>query len=190
MKYVDRLAAFVKALPHPVMATLGNHDHWSGAHEVSMALVDGGAEVLANGVSGIEGIGWSLPVVGIDDGRTKNADPQRAFSSVRNPERVVVLSHFPATADEIATFGGRLILSGHTHGGQVAIPVLTEAIAKIVSGYLAGWYPIEASELYVSAGIGHSLDGLRGGHTAIPEIALFDLDPGAKKKESRTFRGA
>jgi predicted MPP superfamily phosphohydrolase len=189
-KHADRLRRYVRALPQPVIATLGNHDHWSGAHEVSMALLEGGAEVLSNRASGIDGISFTLDVVGIDDGMTKHADVAAAFRGIQRPEESVVLNHYPATADEIATYGGRLILSGHTHGGQLAIPVLTEAVSRLFNGYFHGWYQIEESELYVSAGIGHSLDGLRGGHTAIPEIAVYDLDPNARVRESRTYRGA
>lgn len=189
-KHVDRLRRFVEALPQPVMATLGNHDHWSGPHEVTMALIDGGAEVLSNASSGLDGIGWSLTVVGIDDGLTKNADVDLAFSGVRDPDRAVILNHYPTTANQIAKKGGRVILSGHTHGGQLAIPVVTEAVFSLFNGYFHGWYEIEESELYVSAGIGHSLEGLRGGHSAIPEIAVYDLDPSAKARETRTYRGA
>lgn len=188
-RHLPRLERFVSALPRPIVATLGNHDHWSGDHEVAMALVGGGAEVLSNAASGVGGIGWSLPIVGVDDGATKHADVGRAFDGVRDPERAIVLNHFPATADAIAEKGGRLILSGHTHGGQLAIPVLTEAVSRLVNGYFHGWYAIGESELYVSAGIGHSLDGLRGGHTAIPEVAVYDLDPSAEARETRTYRG-
>jgi predicted MPP superfamily phosphohydrolase len=189
-KHADRLRRYVEALPHPIVATLGNHDHWSGAHEISMALLAGGAEVLSNRASGIDGIGFTLDVVGVDDGLTKNADVERAFRGIRRPDEAIVLNHYPATADAIAGKGGRLILSGHTHGGQLAIPVLTEAVSRIFNGYFHGWYDIQESELYVSAGIGHSLEGLRGGHSAIPEIAVYDLDPSARVRESRTYRGA
>jgi predicted MPP superfamily phosphohydrolase len=155
-----------------------------------MALLDGGAEVLSNRSVGIDGLGYTLDVVGVDDGLTKHADVELAFRGVKRPEETLVLNHFPATADEIAKKGGRLIISGHTHGGQLAIPVLTEAVSRIFNGYFHGWYEIGESELYVSAGIGHSLEGLRGGRSAIPEIAVYDLDPTAKIRETRTYRGA
>ncbi len=189
-KHVDRVRRYVAALPRPVIATLGNHDHWSGAPEVSAALIAGGAEVLSNSNSGIDGIGFTLDVVGVDDGTTKHADVDRAFSSVQRPEESVILNHFPATADLIAEKGGRLILSGHTHGGQIVVPVLTEAVSRLFNGYFHGWYRIAQSDLYVSAGIGHSLEGLRGGDSATPELAVYDLDPTAKLRESRSYRGA
>ena len=189
-KHADRVRRYVEALPRPVIATLGNHDHWSGAEAISAALIQGGAEVLSNRASGIDGIGWVLDVVGVDDGTTKHADVERAFRGVRRPEESLVLNHFPATADRIAKHGGRLILSGHTHGGQIVVPVLTEAVSRLFNGYFHGWYQIAESELYVSAGIGHSLEGLRGGDSAIPEVAVYDLDPSAKRRESRFYRGA
>lgn len=188
VKHVDRLRAFVAALPKPCFAVLGNHDHWSGPLEVTRALQEGGAEVLANGSSGIDGRGWSLPVVGVDDGYTRNHDITRAFEGIRDPEATLVLNHFPNTADEIAHTGARLIVSGHTHGGQMVIPGLTHALSRLAGNrYFHGWYDLEGSQLYVSAGIGHSLEGLRGGHTAAPEIAVFELDPSARRRESRAY---
>jgi uncharacterized protein len=187
-KHVERLRRYVEALPRPVFATLGNHDHYSGARTVTRALEEGGAEVLSNAKSGIDGIGFVLDIVGVDDGATRHADVDRAFAGIQRPEECLVLNHFPATARQIAKRGGRLIVSGHTHGGQVAIPLVTEAVSRLFNGYFHGWYSIEESDLYVSAGIGHS--GLRRGHTAVPEIAVYDLDPGAKAIESRSYRAA
>lgn len=188
-KVLPRLTEFVSLLPDPIIATLGNHDHWGGAHEVALALLRGGAEVLSNRNSGIDGIGWSLPVVGVDDGFTNHADVTKAFDGGEDPERTLVLNHFPTTANEIAGHGARLILSGHTHGGQLVIPGLTRALSRLAgSDYFHGFYELDASHLYVSAGIGHSLEGLRGGESAMPEIAVFELDPSAKARSTRLYR--
>lgn len=189
LKHLPRLTKFVDALPDPVFAVLGNHDHWGDAHQVSMALRRGGAEVLTNRTHGIDGPGWSLPIVGVDDGLTGHADVELAFSGGEDPERTLVLNHFPTTANEIAGKGARLILSGHTHGGQIVLPYVTQAVHRLAGNtYLHGFYTLGDSQLYVSAGIGHSLEGLRGGHTAMPEIAVFELDPSAKDRRSRGYR--
>jgi predicted MPP superfamily phosphohydrolase len=176
LKHVRRLSAFVAALPGPVIATLGNHDHWSGASGVQRALEAGGATVLRNEALYFVRGDLRLPIVGVDDGRTGNDDVPRAFSKLSAKDRALVLTHYPSTADEITEHGAELVLAGHTHGGQVFVPGVTPFVAKMAGQrYLAGWYPVGDSALYVSAGVGASLDGLRGGRAAIPEIAIYDL---------------
>ncbi|MCK6550714.1 metallophosphoesterase [Myxococcota bacterium] len=178
LKHVGRLSAFVASLPGPVIATLGNHDHWSGASGVQRALEAGGATVLRNEAVHFVRGDLRLPIVGVDDGRTDNDDVPRAFSKLSAKERALVLTHYPATANEIAEHGAELVLAGHTHGGQVFVPGVTPLIAKMAGhDYLAGWYAVGDGALYVSAGVGASLDGLRGGRAAVPEVAIYDLVP-------------
>lgn len=182
--YLDRVTELVSMLPKPCIATLGNHDHWTDPIRVAGALRAGGATVLQN-ASTVVG---SLEVVGVDDGRSGNADVPRAFANVEAPERALVLSHFPSTAETIAKTRAPLVLSGHTHAGQVDVPHVTKFFAKLAGNpYLHGFYRIDATDLYVSAGIGHSLEGLRTGRTC-PEIAVFDLDPAATERHSRTLQ--
>lgn len=169
--YVGRVTELVLQLPQPCVAVLGNHDHWTDAERVSRALSKGGARVLRNESVEIGG----LRVVGVDDGFSGHADVERAFFRVDDPERALVLSHFPSTADVIAKKHPPLVLSGHTHAGHVVIPKVTKAIARAVGNpYLHGFHRVgPRTDLYVNAGLGHSLPGLRFG--AKPEIAVFDL---------------
>jgi predicted MPP superfamily phosphohydrolase len=187
--YAKRITDFVSALPKPCVATLGNHDHWASASRITRALEAGGACVLRNQSV----VAAGLVIVGVDDGHTGNADVDRAFSDVdeRDRDRALVLSHFPNTADAIAKKGARLVLSGHTHAGQVDVPRVMPFLARLAGNpYLRGFHRIGAkTDLYVNAGIGHSLAGLRGGRTA-PEIAVFDLDPRARARKSVVLRAA
>lgn len=173
--YAGRITELVLQLPQPCIAVLGNHDHWTDAKRVTRALEEGGARVLRN-----ESIHFGgMSIVGVDDGVTGHADIERAFSRVHDPEATLVLSHQPNTADQIATKRARLVLSGHTHAGHFAIPKVTKAVAKLAGHpYLRGFHRVGAhTDLYVNAGLGHSLPGLRIG--APPEIAVFDLTPPA-----------
>lgn len=171
LRHLDALAAFVAGLPEPVVAVLGNHDHWSGAGDVTRCLRRGGAAVLRNAWTNVDG----LEVVGIDDARTEHHDVERAFRGARARE-ALVLQHAPRIAPEIAAHGGRLILSGHTHAGHVYAKSVTPRVAKRLGhDYLAGWYPVGGARLYVNAGIGHA--PLRFGERAAPEVAVFDLEP-------------
>lgn len=179
LKHVDRLSAFVAALPKPLFATLGNHDHWSGADGIRDALTKGGARVLTNEHVALPVNGFELPVIGLDDGRTEHDDAPLAFSGMARNAEPLVLTHYPNTADDIASRARALVIAGHTHGGQMVVPGLTKMLSRMAGNrYLAGWYDIEdRGHLYVSAGIGASLDGLRGGRSAMPEIAVYDLLP-------------
>jgi predicted MPP superfamily phosphohydrolase len=182
LKHVGGVSAFVDALPKPVFATLGNHDHWSGADGVTEALEKGGARVLRNENVLLETDGRALPIVGVDDGRTDHAQIDRAFSGVKKNESALVLTHYPNTADRILDRGTGIAIAGHTHGGQIAIPGVTKVLSRMAGQrYLAGWYEVGDGSLYVSAGIGASLEGLRGGRQAMPEIAVYDLMPKARQ---------
>jgi predicted MPP superfamily phosphohydrolase len=180
LKHAADLAELVSRLPKPVMATLGNHDHYSGAAGVTDALERGGAVVLTNRSTVLRGEGFELPIVGLDDGRTEHADVDRAFRSLERGAKPLVLTHFPNTADAIMKRGAGLAIAGHTHGGQIAIPGVTRLVTRAIGyRYIAGWYDVGDGQLYVSAGIGVSLEGLRGGGAAMPEIAVYDLMPRA-----------
>lgn len=185
--HLARVTELIAALPAPCIATLGNHDHWTNADRVTGALREGGAEVLRNASTQV----GDLVIVGVDDGCSGHADVTRAFEGVAAPERALVLSHFPNTARAIAETSAPLVLSGHTHAGQVDVPYATRALARVTGNpYLHGFYRVgPKTELYVNAGVGHSFPGLRAGRTC-PEIAVFELDPAADARDSRRERTA
>lgn len=176
LTHLDRLEAFVRALPGPKVATLGNHDHWTDASRITDALQRAGARVLVNESIVVDG----LSIVGVDDSVTRHHDLDAAFARVSDADHLV-LTHSPALADRIVErSGARLILSGHTHGGQVRVPVITAAVARRRGmPYLSGPREIGDALLYVNAGLGHTRRGLRYGRGAAAEIALFDLVPRA-----------
>ena len=185
--FIERVAALADALPKPCVAILGNHDHWASADEVERALRSGGADVLRNASKTVETKHGPLVVVGVDDGRSRTMDLDRAFEGV-DSSRALVLAHHPQTADLIADRGAPLVLSGHTHGGQVDVPRATELVARLTGNpYLHGFYRLRDTDLYVNAGIGHSLPGFRAGRTC-PEIAVFDLDPSTTSRRSSRFQ--
>lgn len=188
--FAGRVTDFVRRLPKPCLATLGNHDHWSDADAITRALQRGNARVLRNEWTTVRIGGAELLVVGVDDGCSGNADVARAFRGLAPDARAraLVLSHFPNLADEIATYGAPLVLSGHTHAGQVEVRWLTRTLAKAWGNpYLKGFHRCgDKTDLYVTAGIGHSLPGLRGGGTRA-EIAVFDLDSSVRERSSETL---
>ena len=172
---IDTLRAWVRGLPRPCIATLGNHDHWSGAPDIRRMLEQEGIPVLSNESTVLNVAGQPLRIVGVEDGFTHRDDVEAAFRDVPRPEEALVLSHDPKTADKIAKTGARVVLSGHTHGGQFDIPGLTAAIATAAGiRYLKGWYMIDDMRLYVNCGIGSSVAAGRNG-AASSELAVFEI---------------
>jgi len=156
--YLPELRKLLARLPRPCVATLGNHDHWSDGSAVREALAAEGVDVLSNAHTRLRLGGEHLTVVGVDDGHTGHADPKRAFS------------------DGVAAHGGRLVLAGHTHGGQFDLGSVTDAMLRAAGEpYAAGWYDLDRTRLYVNAGVGGAVIGTRLGPRATPEVALFDL---------------
>jgi predicted MPP superfamily phosphohydrolase len=173
-KFVGRLAELVRGISAPVYAVLGNHDYWTDGQGVRQALERNGYAVLRNGHSEINVRHAPLTIVGIDDAITGHADHRRAFRGVRKHSSRIVLTHAPNLADAAASYGSSLIVAGHTHGGHVNIPKVTAGIARrLGSRYLAGWYKVGGSMLYVNCGIGSSSVPIRAG--APSEVSIFTL---------------
>jgi predicted MPP superfamily phosphohydrolase len=165
----DALRGFVA----PVYATLGNHDHWLDAEGVRAALHLAGCDVLTNEHRTLLLRGRPLHVIGIDDAYTKHADPEAAFAGLPEGGTRIVLSHIGEVADQIGDRGGALVLSGHTHAGQVNVLGISHRIQRAMGRrYMSGFYRTGGQVLYVSAGIGHSVP-IR--FAAPTEVAVFVL---------------
>jgi uncharacterized protein len=173
-RFVGKLGELVRGIEAPVYAVLGNHDYWTDGEGVRRVLERSGYAVLRNGHSEITLRGEPLSVVGIDDAITRHADVKRAFHGVKRGGSQIILTHVPSLADRAAELGRGLILAGHTHGGHVNIPRVTERIAaRLGSRYLAGFFDVGGSKLYVNRGIGSSSVPIRAG--APSEVAIFTL---------------
>lgn len=174
--FFSRMQSFVRRMPAPVVAVLGNHDHLVGGSAIGLGLEAAGATVLRNQQVEIAG----LTVVGVDDGFTGHANVEEAFAGLPQGAQVLVLTHFPPTAKAIAGRGGRLVLAGHTHSGQFDLPWgWTERLARIalLGSYLRGFFELQNGvQLYVNAGLGHSRRGMRLGEMCRPELAVFRLE--------------
>jgi predicted MPP superfamily phosphohydrolase len=165
-------------LDAPTIATLGNHDRWVDPDGASDALEHLGYCVLRNENTTLRIRGAPFTVVGIDDLRTLSADPPRAMKGAAPGSRLH-LAHVPRTADLLAIWGKpMLLLSGHTHGGQVNVPILMPAIRWMArEPYTQGLYQVEKVQLYVNRGVGNVGIALRV--NAPPEVSLLTLRAGA-----------
>jgi predicted MPP superfamily phosphohydrolase len=168
LQHARELETRLARLPRPCLAVLGNHDHWSGASGVERALLRAGALVLSNRSQRVRGQGFELTVVGIDDAYTAHHRIRAAFSGLARPRDALVLTHHPGIATAIARLGGRLILTGHTHGERA-----------VHGRFLQGFYELENARLYVNPGLG---TGRAAPRRVAPEVAIFELTPSAGNK--------
>jgi predicted MPP superfamily phosphohydrolase len=189
--YLDQLTDMVRKFDAPVIGVLGNHDHWSGADEVRLALQRGGVEVLRNRHTTITLRGQRLQVVGLDDAYTGHARRDEAIKGLRKDLPSLGLSHIAEEADGLWRANVPLVLAGHTHGGQVTVARLHElALGKLAGHkYVHGLYGSRAHRkhddephgaVYVGAGIGAAVIPLRLGERGRREVTMFELgcEPG------------
>lgn len=182
-KYVPRLGEVVAGLTVPTVCVLGNHDYWTDGHGVTRELTKLHYDVLRNQSTELTLRHAPFTIVGVDDAVTRQSDIERAFRGVRPHSLAgagdqagsrLVLAHVPSLAEPISQQGPALVLSGHTHGGHVQIPGLTNRLfKKLGMPYVKGFYRIGDSLLYVNCGIGSSSIPIRAGAPA--EVALLTL---------------
>lgn len=173
-RFVGKFGEIVGGFNVPTLCVLGNHDYWTDAHGVMDALTHHQYTVLRNQHTRFMVRNSPLTVVGIDDAVTGQADVARAFRGVHSGDSRLVLSHVPSMFDPAAARGPALVVAGHTHGGHVQIPQLTERLfRKLGNPYLKGFYRTADSLLYVNCGIGSSSVPIRAG--APSEVAIFTL---------------
>lgn len=140
--YLDQLAEVIQGFRAPVVTVLGNHDYWSGADEVIRTLTRAGAEVLRNRNTTITLHHERLQLVGLDDAYTGHASREEAVKGLRADLPALALSHIAEEADALWHHGIPLVLSGHTHGGQVTLARLHELAVGMIGGhrYVHGLY--------------------------------------------------
>jgi predicted MPP superfamily phosphohydrolase len=159
-RVLPRVERFVASLAahDGVVAVLGNHDHYGGGAAARARLAAGGARVLVNERMVVARGGARLHVGGVDDAEEGRVDPRGAVGDAPPDEPRVVLSHHPdgvLALDREARID--LVLSGHTHGGQVVFPLLGAPITQsriCDRHHPSGWVPNPVAPLYVSRGVG------------------------------------
>jgi len=186
LRYLDEVQHVLSRLQAPAVAVLGNHDHWSGAQGVRSALRRAGIEVLGNAHTVMTLRHQRLQIVGVDDAYTGHADVAAATRGLRADLPSLGLSHIAEEADRFWSQGVPLVLSGHTHGGQISVGGLHELTLGRVVGhrYIHGLYGTRrpktvdttpAGAVYVSAGVGAAVVTWRYGDSSQREVALFEL---------------
>jgi predicted MPP superfamily phosphohydrolase len=157
-----------------VFAVLGNHDWWNDGARTRAALEANGIRVLDDQAARIDAVGGSFCLLGMTDQvvRTRSAAQSLALALPGLP--LLALVHEPdifSQMDERAA----LTLAGHTHGGQVRLPLLGRPIVPSSFGqrYAAGHIVEKGRHLFVTTGLGTSILPIRFG--VPPEVALLTL---------------
>jgi predicted MPP superfamily phosphohydrolase len=140
------------------VAVLGNHDHYADAAGVECWLTALGARLLRNDAMRVTRGAASLVIGGVGDAMNDAVDAQAGCAGQPDHLPTVVLSHNP---DAVLHFDDErrvdLTLSGHTHGGQVVIPLFGAPTTHSVictRRHPSGWVPNARTSLFVSRGIG------------------------------------
>jgi len=160
--------------PHGLWAVLGNHDVYTDPDIVTEALRGRGIAVLANQSVPIEANGGRFWLGGVNDVFTGTADVEATFLQRGQDEPAVLLAHEPDFADYVARYDVDLQLSGHSHGGQVRLPLLRPLyLPQLARKYIWGLYRIGGLTLYTNPGLGTV--GLPVRLNCPPEITLLTV---------------
>ena len=158
----------------PMVAILGNHDHWNGADIVAGALVDRGIRLLRNESFAFERGHDRLWISGVDDVLENEHDLPKTLAAVPETEATVLLAHEPDFADDVAGFPVDLQLSGHSHGGQVRIPGIGPIVLPALARkYHTGLNRVGRLQVYTSRGLGVINPPVR--LNCRPEVTLLTL---------------
>ena len=178
-KHAGPCARLLSGLSAPlgVLAIMGNHDYWSGGDLIHTALRMYDIPLLLNESVPIEREGARIWLAGIEDVWLGQHDLARALHGVPNDELTILLAHEPDFADEASRYPIDLQLSGHSHGGQVRLPMLGPLVLpELGEKYPMGWYRIGNLQLYTTRGIGMVSPPLR--MNCPPEVTEITLRSG------------
>ena len=161
--------------PDDVSAVFGNHDCWTDPELIGSTLSRCGVQVLMNRALRISRGDAGLVFAGVDDVYDGRADLEAALGGVPEDGCVVLLAHEPDFADEAAATGRvDLQLSGHSHGGQVNLPLMGPPfLPHLAKKYPRGHYRINGMQLYTNRCLGTTALQLRLNCPA--EIAVITL---------------
>jgi predicted MPP superfamily phosphohydrolase len=158
--------------PLGVWVVRGNHEDWWPIENEQEFYESAGARLLLNSSHEVCKEVW---IVGFDDLYGGRPDAAKGFAGVPDAAYKIALFHSPPFLESVA---GRcdLALAGHTHGGQVRLPVIGPLWLPPFSGkFIAGWFEEQRTRMYVSRGVGTSIIDVR--FLSRPEIAIITIGP-------------
>jgi hypothetical protein len=171
-----------------IVATFGNSEHKNGVvpHELARQLAEAGAQMLLNKSITLSRNGANICIAGVDDPVSRHDDIHAALDGVPMDRFKVLLMHSPDNIGQAATLRVDVVLSGHTHGGQVKLPFFGAAYTHSILGRrmshglynmgrlqsILGYAPGH-TQLYVTRGVG--ISGLALRFLCRPELTTIVL---------------
>jgi uncharacterized protein len=155
--------------PHGIFAVLGNHDD---ERDVPAALSATGITVLKDARTKLTINGEALELAGLRYWTSRASDIARVLRG--SESTVILLAHTPMRLTEAAALGVPLLLSGHTHGGQIVLPGVG-AVAAREFPVIAGIGHRDATSIFVTRGVGTVYVPVR--FNCPPEVAVLTLTP-------------
>jgi predicted MPP superfamily phosphohydrolase len=172
---IDRVWPILSKLEarHGVCSILGNHDHWAGLEKSLYWLKKTGQDVRHKCKAVYKGKERIL-VGGAGDFWEDKLNIDQAFSSSDEGDCRILLSHNPDSVDTQFSTPLSLVLSGHTHGGQVSLPFFGPPVLPVRNKrYSSGLIETDKVRLFISKGIGWAIYPVR--FNCYPEIAVLEL---------------
>jgi predicted MPP superfamily phosphohydrolase len=160
--------------PYGLWAVMGNHDFFTDQARVTSALRAVGIQVLSNQSVAIEPSGGRFWLSGVADVLGGDAKLDSTLQPVPSGEATILLAHEPDYADYVARHPIDLQLSGHSHGGQVRLPLMPALyLPELAKKYPAGLYKVGPLSVYTNIGLGTVGVPLRW--NCPPEITLLTI---------------
>ena len=156
-----------------VYAVLGNHDHWTDASLITDLFRAEGITVLVNQGMRFELNGEAFWLAGVDDTMVGLEDLSLALAGARESEMKLLLAHNPIILRRAARARVDLVLSGHTHGGQVKLRSERSPSGRPRRRLLRGLGRQGDTQIYVTRGLGTVVLPIRYG--CPPEVSLLEL---------------
>jgi len=180
----DQVEPFMNAMSmleakYGVFGCLGNHDMFTHSENaIAQRFESSGFKLLRNQNEIVDVDGAKLNIVGVDylfGSRSSSNMLERVLRDLSLEGTTILLQHAPQLFPQAAKMGIDLTLSGHTHGGQIALTFgdIIIAPARLSTMFLAGLFKIGDSHLYVNRGLGTTGPPIR--INAPPEITHITL---------------
>ena len=175
---VDDLREVLSPLAYtvPTFAVLGNHDYWTDAQAVREMLASCSITDLTNSVFTLTRDDANLHLCGVDDVWVGNVKLDEVIARLDDDSPAILLAHEPDFADtSSATEKFDLQVSGHSHGGQVVLPLVGPPILPYLGNkYPSGLYQVGNMVQYTNRGVGMLNPAVR--FNCPPEITVFVLE--------------
>lgn len=174
-KYVEPVWREMAALRAPMgtWCVMGNHDHWHALETGRRVARECGIVELRNRGVPLQRSGARIWLAGVGDLWEDEQDLPAALRGVPAGESVILLTHNPDYADEVTDPRVKLMLAGHSHGGQVSLPLTGPVALPCKRKYARGLVATGTSQIYICRGLGMATVPFRLGSR--PELAVIEL---------------